>query len=275
MIESMFNRVNDYTAVKISLASPETIRSWSYGEVKKPETINYRTYRSEKDGLFCEKIFGPERDWECFCGKYKGIKHKGIICDRCGVKVTHSRVRRKRMGHIALAAPVVHIWFFKAMPSRIGTLLDMKTSSLERVIYFQDYVVIDAGDTPLEDHQLLTEEQFREAREKYGDSFEAGMGAEAIKAMLQRIDLDKLGQELRADLEETRSKQRRKDLLKRLRTVESLRDSGNRPDWMVLDTVPVIPPDLRPLVLLDSGYFATSVVNDLYRRVIIRIIRLK
>ncbi len=275
MIESMFNRVNDYTAVKISLPSPEIIRSWSYGEVKKPETINYRTYRSEKDGLFCEKIFGPERDWECFCGKYKGIKHKGIICDRCGVKVTHSRVRRKRMGHISLAAPVVHIWFFKAMPSRVGTLLDMKTSSLERVVYFQDYVVIDSGDTPLEDHQLLTEEQFREAREKYGDAFEAGMGAEAVKAMLQRIDLDKLSTELRADLEETRSKQRRKDLLKRLRTVEALRDSGNQPDWMVLDVIPVIPPDLRPLVLLDSGNFATSDLNDLYRRLINRNNRLK
>ncbi|MHC5009708.1 MAG: DNA-directed RNA polymerase subunit beta' [Planctomycetota bacterium] len=275
MIESMFNRVNDYTAIKISLASTEMIRSWSYGEVKKPETINYRTYRSEKDGLFCEKIFGPERDWECFCGKYKGIKHKGIICDRCGVKVTHSRVRRKRMGHISLAAPVVHIWFFKAMPSRLGTLLDMKTSSLERVVYFQDYVVIDSGDTPLENAQLLTEEQYREAREKYGDAFQAGMGAEAIKAMLNLIDLEKLSHELRADLEETRSKQKRKDLLKRLRTVEALRDSGNRPDWMVLDAVPVIPPDLRPLVLLDSGNFATSDLNDLYRRLINRNNRLK
>ncbi len=275
MIESMFNRVNDYTAVKITLASPEMIRSWSYGEVKKPETINYRTYRSEKDGLFCEKIFGPERDWECFCGKYKGIKHKGIICDRCGVKVTHSRVRRKRMGHIALAAPIVHIWFFKAMPSRLGTLLNMKTSSLERVIYFQDYVVIDKGDTPLTNNELITEEQYREARERYGDSFDAGMGAEAIKKMLQSIDLEKLSQDLRAELETTRSKQKAKDLLKRLRTVEALRDSGNRPEWMVLDQVPVIPPDLRPLVLLDSGNFATSDLNDLYRRLINRNNRLK
>jgi DNA-directed RNA polymerase subunit beta' len=275
MIESMFNRVNDYTAVKITLASPEVVRSWSYGEVKKPETINYRTYRSEKDGLFCEKIFGPERDWECFCGKYKGIKHKGIICDRCGVKVTHSRVRRKRMGHIALAAPIVHIWFFKAMPSRLGTLLNMKTSNLERVIYFQDYVVVDAGDTPLKTGELITEEQYREARERYGDSFDAGMGAEAIKKMLQAIDLEKLSQDLRAELETTRSKQKTKDLLKRLRTVEALRDSGNRPEWMVLDVVPVIPPDLRPLVLLDSGNFATSDLNDLYRRLINRNNRLK
>jgi len=275
MIESMFNRVNDYTAVKASLASPETIRSWSYGEVKKPETINYRTYRSEKDGLFCEKIFGPERDWECFCGKYKGIKHKGIICDRCGVKVTHSRVRRKRMGHISLAAPVAHIWFFKAMPSRIGTLLAMKTSSLERVVYFQDYVVVDAGDTPLKERQLLTEEQYREAREKYGDAFKAAMGAEAIKAMLAKMDLQKLSRELRADLAATKSKQKAKDILKRLRTVEALRDSGNRPEWMVLDAIPVIPPDLRPLVLLDSGNFATSDLNDLYRRLINRNNRLK
>jgi len=275
MIESMFNRVNDYTAVKASLSSPETIRSWSYGEVKKPETINYRTYRSEKDGLFCEKIFGPERDWECFCGKYKGIKHKGIICDRCGVKVTHSRVRRKRMGHINLAAPVAHIWFFKAMPSRIGTLLAMKTSSLERVIYFQDYVVVDAGDTPLKERQLLTEEQFREARDKYGDAFKAAMGAEAVKAMLTKLDLVKLSRELRADLAATKSKQKGKDILKRLRTVESLRDSGNRPEWMVLDVIPVIPPDLRPLVLLDSGNFATSDLNDLYRRLINRNNRLK
>ena len=275
MIESMFNRVNDYNAVHINLATPDLIRSWSYGEVKKPETINYRTYRSEKDGLFCERIFGPERDWECFCGKYKGIKHKGIICDRCGVKVTHSRVRRKRMGHISLAAPIVHIWFFKAMPSRLGTLLNMKTSSLERVVYFQDYVVIDKGDTPLEDRQLLTEEQFREAREKYGDSFRAGMGAEACKEMLRTIDLEKLSQELRAELETTRSKQKTKDILKRLRTVEALRDSGNEPEHMVLDVVPVIPPDLRPLVLLDSGNFATSDLNDLYRRLINRNNRLK
>src|SRR5512134_679478 len=213
MAESVYDRINDYGSVKISLASPNDIRSWSFGEVKKPETINYRTYRSEKDGLFCERIFGPERDWECACGKYKGIKHKGIICDRCGVKVTHSRVRRKRMGHISLAAPVVHIWFFKAMPSRLGTLLDMKTSSLERVIYFQDYVVTDAGDTELQEQQLLTEEQYRECRLKYGDSFKAGMGAEAVRDLLRRLDLDTLSADLRGELTTTKSRQRQKDII--------------------------------------------------------------
>ena len=231
MIESMFNRVNDYTAIKISLASPDddSLVVVRRGQEARDDQLPHVPLREGR--LFCEKIFGPERDWECACGKYKGIKHKGIICDRCGVKVTHSRVRRKRMGHIALAAPIVHIWFFKAMPSRLGTLLNMKTSSLERVVYFQDYVVIDKGDTPLR-AQLLTEEQFREAREKYGDSFRAGMGAEAIKAMLRHdLDLEKLSQELRAELEATRSKQKAKDILKRLRTVEALRDSGNEPDW--------------------------------------------
>jgi DNA-directed RNA polymerase subunit beta' len=273
--DPIYNRINDYGSVKIALASPEDIRSWSYGEVKKPETINYRTYRPERDGLFCERIFGPEKDWECFCGKYKGIKHKGIVCDKCGVMITHSRVRRKRMGHINLAAPVAHIWFFKAMPSRLGTLLDMKTSNLERVIYFQDYIVIDSGDTPLEDKQLLTEDEFRQARQKYGSEFEADMGAEAIKKMLRRLDLQRLSDELREELLSTRSKQRQKDIIKRLRTVEMLRDSGNQPDWMILEVIPVIPPDLRPLVLLDSGNFATSDLNDLYRRLINRNNRLK
>jgi DNA-directed RNA polymerase subunit beta' len=188
MVETIYDKINDYASVTIRLASPEDIRSWSYGEVKKPETINYRTYRPERDGLFCERIFGPEKDWECFCGKYKGIKHKGIVCDKCGVMITHSRVRRKRMGHINLAAPVAHIWFFKAMPSRLGTLLDMKTSSIERVVYFQDYVVIDPGDTPLEEKQLLTEEEYRQARTKYGSEFEADMGAEAVKKMLRRLE---------------------------------------------------------------------------------------
>ena len=275
MAESLYNRINDYGSVKISLASPEDIRSWSYGEVKKPETINYRTYRPERDGLFCERIFGPEKDWECFCGKYKGIKHKGIVCDKCGVMITHSRVRRKRMGHINLAAPVAHIWFFKAMPSRLGTLLGMKTSSLERVIYFQDYIVIDAGDTPLEDQQLLTEEEFRQARAKYGSEFEADMGAEAVKKMLRKLDLQKVSAELREELLSTRSQQRQKDIIKRLRTVEMLRDSGNESTWMILEVIPVIPPDLRPLVLLDSGNFATSDLNDLYRRLINRNNRLK
>src|SRR5512138_341991 len=193
MIESLYSKINDYTAVKIRLASPADIRSWSYGEVKKPETINYRTYRAEKDGLFCERIFGPERDWECFCGKYRGTKHKGMICDRCGVKVTHSRVRRKRMGHINLAAPVVHIWFFKALPSRLGTMLAMRTSSLEKVIYFQDYVVTDVGTTPLKYQQLLTEDEYRRARAEYGDTaFKADMGAEAIRKLLTDLDLVKL-----------------------------------------------------------------------------------
>jgi DNA-directed RNA polymerase subunit beta' len=276
MAESVYDRINDYGSVKISLASPNDIRSWSFGEVKKPETINYRTYRAEKDGLFCERIFGPERDWECACGKYKGVKYKGIICDRCGVKVTHSRVRRKRMGHINLAAPVVHIWFFKSMPSRIGNLLDMKTSDLEKVIYFQDYVVTDAGDTPLKHKQLLTEEEFRNAREKYGEgSFKAEMGAEAIKTLLEKLDLVKLSAELREELSNTNSKQKIKDLTKRLKIVEQLRNSENRPEWMVMDVIPVIPPDLRPLVLLDSGNFATSDLNDLYRRIINRNNRLK
>jgi DNA-directed RNA polymerase subunit beta' len=274
--EASYDRINDYTAVKISLARPHDIRSWSFGEVKKPETINYRTYRPEKDGLFCERIFGPEKDWECACGKYRGMKYKGMICDRCGVKVTHSRVRRKRMGHIELAAPVVHIWFFKAMPSRLGNLLDMKTTSLEKVIYFQDYVVIDQKDTPLKKQQLLTEEEYRTAREQYGEgSFEADMGAEAVRKLLVGLDLVTLSKTLREDLHETSSKQKKKDLINRLKIVEAIRDSDNKPEWMVLDVIPVIPPDLRPLVLLDSGNFATSDLNDLYRRIINRNNRLK
>ncbi len=199
MAESVYDRINDYGSVKVHLASPNDIRSWSFGEVKKPETINYRTYRPEKDGLFCERIFGPERDWECACGKYKGTKHKGIICDRCGVKVTHSRVRRKRMGHLNLAAPVVHIWFFKALPSRLGTLLGMKTSDLEKLIYYQDYVVTDPGQTPLKDKQVLTEDEYRGAYEKYGSDFQAQMGAEAIKILLQRLDLPETAEEMRDD----------------------------------------------------------------------------
>jgi len=287
--ETSYDRINDYGSVRISLASPHEIRSWSFGEVKKPETINYRTYRPEKDGLFCERIFGPEKDWECACGKYRGMKYKGMICDRCGVKVTHSRVRRKRMGHIELAAPVVHIWFFKAMPSRLGTLLDMKTTSLEKIIYFQDYVVINPNDTPLKERQLLTEEEYRKARDMYGETFDAGMGAEAIKKLLERLNLVDLSNDLRQKLhEENRkaeegrkpSRQRLRDLVKRLKVVEALRDSGlggpaNKPEWMVLECIPVIPPDLRPLVLLDSGNFATSDLNDLYRRIINRNNRLK
>ncbi len=274
--ESSYDRINDYTSVKISLARPHDIRSWSFGEVKKPETINYRTYRPEKDGLFCERIFGPEKDWECACGKYRGMKYKGMICDRCGVKVTHSRVRRKRMGHIELAAPVVHIWFFKAMPSRLGNLLAMKTTSLEKVIYFQDYVVTSPGSTPLKKQQLLTEEEYRTAREQYGEgTFEADMGAEAVRKLLMDLDLVQLSKDLRVELFETGSKQKAKDLINRLKIVESIRDSDNKPEWMVLDVIPVIPPDLRPLVLLDSGNFATSDLNDLYRRIINRNNRLK
>jgi DNA-directed RNA polymerase subunit beta' len=274
--ENNYDRINDYASVKISLARPHDIRSWSFGEVKKPETINYRTYRPEKDGLFCERIFGPEKDWECACGKYRGMKYKGMICDRCGVKVTHSRVRRKRMGHIELAAPVVHIWFFKAMPSRLGNLLAMKTTSLEKVIYFQDYVVVDPGETELELKQLLTEEEYRAAREQYGPTaFEADMGAEAVRKLLSKMDLVQLSEDLRAELEVTNSKQKTKDLTKRLLIVESIRDSENRPEWMVLEVIPVIPPDLRPLVLLDSGNFATSDLNDLYRRIINRNNRLR
>ncbi|MFN0059394.1 MAG: DNA-directed RNA polymerase subunit beta' [Planctomycetota bacterium] len=275
MIEPVYERVNDYGAINIRLASPTDILAWSYGEVRKPETINYRTYRSEKDGLFCERIFGPERDWECSCGKYKGIKHKGIICDRCGIKITHSRVRRSRMGHINLAAPVVHIWFFKAMPSRIGNLLDMKTAHLERIIYYQDYVVIEPGDTPLKEKQLLNEEEYRFAREKYGDSFEADMGAEAIRKMIRRIDMPTLAEELKGELETVRSKQKRANIIKRLKIVQTILNSGNKPEWMVMDVIPVIPPDLRPLVLLESGNFATSDLNDLYRRLINRNNRLK
>jgi len=275
MIESIYDRINDYGSVKINLASPNDIRSWSFGEVRKPETINYRTYRPEKDGLFCERIFGPERDWECACGKYKGTKYKGIICDRCGVKVTHSRVRRKRMGHINLAAPVVHIWFFKAMPSRLANLLDMKTSDIEKVVYFQDYVVTDAGDTPLKVGELLTEEDYRRALEKYGDVFKAEMGAESVRSLLRSLDLDKTVFDLRDALDKTNSQQKTKEITKRLKIVESLRASDNNAEWMVIDVIPVIPPDLRPLVLLESGNFATSDLNDLYRRIINRNNRLK
>ncbi|HAH49330.1 MAG TPA: DNA-directed RNA polymerase subunit beta', partial [Planctomycetaceae bacterium] len=274
--QTAYERINDYGSVKIGLASPHDIRSWSFGEVKKPETINYRTYRPERDGLFCERIFGPEKDWECACGKYRGMKYKGMICDRCGVKVTHSRVRRKRMGHIELAAPIVHIWFFKSMPSRLGALLNMKTTALEKVVYFQDYVVTDPGETPLEMCQTMTEEEARQNQAKYGPgAFEIEMGAEAIKKLLMSLNLVELSVQLRKDLFETNSQQKRKDYIKRLKIVESLRDSDNRPEWMVLEVIPVIPPDLRPLVLLDSGNFATSDLNDLYRRIINRNNRLK
>jgi DNA-directed RNA polymerase subunit beta' len=275
MVESVFDRVNDFTSVKVTLASPNDIRAWSYGEVKKPETINYRTYRPEKDGLFCERIFGPERDYECACGKYKGTKYKGYICDRCGVKVTHSRVRRKRMGHINLAAPAVHIWFFKSMPSRLGTLLGMKTSDLEKIIYYQDYVVTKPGDTELTFKQVLTEDEHRSALEQYGNEFRAEMGADAIRTLIEMLDLDAEADEIRAGLAATRSKQKTKDYAKRLKLIEAVRHSENDPAWLVMDVIPVIPPDLRPLVLLESGNFATSDLNDLYRRIINRNNRLK
>ncbi|MEZ6141355.1 MAG: DNA-directed RNA polymerase subunit beta' [Zavarzinella sp.] len=277
-----YDRINDYSAVRISLASTHDIRSWSFGEVKRPETINYRTYRPEKEGLFCEKIFGPEKDWECTCGKYRGMKYKGMVCEKCGVKVTHSRVRRKRMGHIELAAPVVHIWFFKAMPSRLGTLLDLKTSTLEKIIYFQEYVVTDAGDTPLKERQLLNDDEYHTAIDTYGHgSFEADMGAEAIRKLLEKLNLVELSDELRKRLSDEdakgdkASKQRQKELVKRLKVIESLRDSSNKPEWLILECIPVIPPDLRPLVLLESGNFATSDLNDLYRRIINRNNRLR
>ena len=275
MAEPIWDKVNDFKSVKISLASAKDITSWSFGEVKKPETINYRTYRPERDGLFCERIFGPERDYECACGKYRGTKFKGTSCDRCGVRVSHSRVRRKRMGHIGLAAPVVHIWFFKNSPSRLGNLLDMKTGDLEKVIYYQDHIVTDPGTTPLKDRQLLTEEEYRDAREKFGDAFKAHMGAEAIKILLNKLDLEQESINLRMSISETRSKQKLKDFSKRLRIIEALRKSHNKPDWLIIDVIPVIPPDLRPLVLLESGNFATSDLNDLYRRIINRNNRLK
>jgi DNA-directed RNA polymerase subunit beta' len=264
-----------FDQVGITVASPDSIRSWSTGEVKNPETINYRTFKPEKGGLFCERIFGPTRDWECSCGKYKRIKHKGVICDRCGVEVTLSRVRRERMGHIELAVPVSHIWFYKCMPSRIGLMLDMSSRQLERVIYYEDYIVIDPGQTPLQRAQLLTENEYREAQEQYGENFVAGMGAEGIKSLLAQTDLAKLNKELEEAMGTTRSKQIRKKLAKRLKLVQGFAHSHTRPEWMILDVLPVIPPDLRPLVPLEGGRFATSDLNDLYRRVINRNNRLK
>lgn len=266
--------VSNFERMRIGLASPEQIRAWSSGEVKKPETINYRTLKPERDGLFCERIFGPTRDWECHCGKYKRVRYKGIICDRCGVEVTRSKVRRERLGHIELAAPVSHIWYFKGIPSRMGLLLDMSPRSLEKVLYFVSYIVIDPGDTPLTKKQLLTESEYRENREKYGNRFRAGMGAEAIKELLEEIDLDKLSRELRAELKEATG-QRKVRTIRRLEVVEAFRKSGNRPEWMILEVIPVIPPELRPMVQLDGGRFATSDLNDLYRRVINRNNRLK
>ncbi|MBQ2114499.1 MAG: DNA-directed RNA polymerase subunit beta', partial [Selenomonadales bacterium] len=266
--------VNNFDSMRIGLASPEQIMAWSHGEVKKPETINYRTLKPEKDGLFCERIFGPTRDWECHCGKYKRIRYKGIVCDRCGVEVTRSKVRRDRMGHIELAAPVSHIWYFKGIPSRMGLILDVSPRALEKVLYFASYIVLDPGETPLMRKQLLTENEYREYRDKYGNSFKVGMGAEAIKQLLEELDLEKLNQELRKELKEV-SGQRKVRAIRRLEVVEAFRKSGNKPSWMILDVVPVIPPELRPMVQLDGGRFATSDLNDLYRRVINRNNRLK
>ena len=263
-----------FDAIKIGLASPEKIRSWSHGEVKKPETINYRTLKPEKDGLFCERIFGPQKDWECHCGKYKKIRYKGVVCDRCGVEVTKSNVRRERMGHIELAAPVSHIWYFKGIPSRLGLILDMSPRNLEKVLYFASYVVLDKGETDLQYKQVLSEKEYRDAYEKFGNTFKAGMGAESIKTLLEEIDLEKEAEELKRDLK-TSTGQKRARIIKRLEVVEAFRTSGNRPEWMIMTVIPVIPPDIRPMVQLDGGRFATSDLNDLYRRIINRNNRLK
>jgi DNA-directed RNA polymerase subunit beta' len=270
------DKVNQVEYVAIAVASPDAIRSWSKGEVKNPETINYRTFKPEKGGLFCERIFGPVKDWECSCGKYKRIKHRGVVCDRCGVEVTLARVRRERMGHIELAVPVCHIWFFKCMPSRIGLVLDMTARNLERVIYYEDYMVIDTGSTPLKQNQLLSEHEYREARETYGpEAFLAKMGAEAVRDALAKVDLGKQIDHLQQAMTETKSKQIRKKVAKRIKLLQGLQSSKSRPEWMILTVLPVIPPDLRPLVPLEGGRFATSDLNDLYRRVINRNNRLK
>ncbi len=263
-----------FDSIKIGLASPEKIREWSRGEIKKPETINYRTLKPERDGLFCERIFGPNKDWECHCGKYKRIRYKGVVCDRCGVEVTKSKVRRERMGHIELAAPVSHIWYFKGIPSRMGLILAVSPRSLEKVLYFASYIVLDAGDTGLQYKQLLTEKEYRDAYDKYGNTFQVGMGAEAVKTLLMHIDLEKESVELKAQLKDTTG-QKRIRIIKKLEVIEAFRVSKNRPEWMILDAIPVIPPDLRPMVQLDGGRFATSDLNDLYRRVINRNNRLK
>src|ERR1700730_6445232 len=259
-----------FDAIRIAIAAPELIRSWSHGEVKKPETINSRTFKPERDGLF-----GPTKDYECNCGKYKRMRHRGVVCEKCGVEVIQSKVRRERMGHIDLAAPVAHIWFLRSLPSRIGTLVDMTLKELEKILYFECYVVTDPGETPLQNKELLTERKYREAREQYADGFKADMGAEAIRALLSQLDLDKLAEELRVEMKATASEARRKKVAKRLKVINAFRDSGNKPEWMILTILPVIPPDLRPLVPLDGGRFATSDLNDLYRRVINRNNRLK
>ena len=264
-----------YSAIRIALASPEQIRKWSHGEIKKPETINYRTFKPERDGLFCAKIFGPTKDYECNCGKYKRMKHRGVICEKCGVEVIQSKVRRERMAHIELATPVSHIWFLKSLPSKIGNLLDLTLKNMEKVLYFDSYIVLDPKDTPLSWGQLLSDEKYMEAREAYGDKFEAGIGAEAVKEMLANLNLDDLYEQLRTGIRETGSVAKRQKLAKRLKIVDAFRRSGVDPTWMIMDVIPVLPPDLRPLVPLEGGRFATSDLNDLYRRVINRNNRLK
>jgi DNA-directed RNA polymerase subunit beta' len=264
-----------YSAIRIALASPEQIRKWSHGEIKKPETINYRTFKPERDGLFCAKIFGPTKDYECNCGKYKRMKHRGVICEKCGVEVIQSKVRRERMAHIELATPVSHIWFLKSLPSKIGNLLDLTLKNMEKVLYFDSYIVLDPKDTPLTKGQLLSDDKYMEALETYGSKFEAGIGAEAVKALLESINLDELYDELRTDIRETGSVAKRQKLAKRLKIVDAFKKSGVNPVWMIMDVIPVLPPDLRPLVPLEGGRFATSDLNDLYRRVINRNNRLK
>ncbi|MDH5693945.1 MAG: DNA-directed RNA polymerase subunit beta', partial [Gammaproteobacteria bacterium] len=268
-------QAEEFDAIRIGLASPEKIRSWSYGEVKKPETINYRTFKPERDGLFCAKIFGPVKDYECLCGKYKRLKHRGVICEKCGVEVTLAKVRRERMGHIELASPVAHIWFLKSLPSRMGLLLDMTLRDIERILYFEAFVVVEPGMTDLERGQLLTDEAYLEAIEQYGDDFEAKMGAEAIRELLRTLDLPVEVKTLREEIGATSSETKLKKYSKRLKLLEALLDSGNKPEWMVMTVLPVLPPELRPLVPLDGGRFATSDLNDLYRRVINRNNRLK
>jgi len=275
---SFFARPKDplsYTAVRISLASPEKIKEWSHGEIKKPETINYRTFKPERDGLFCAKIFGPTKDYECNCGKYKRMKHRGVVCEKCGVEVIQSKVRRERMGHIELATPVAHIWFLRSMPGKIGNLLDLSLKELEKVLYFDAYIVIDPKETGLVPRQLLAEDAYREALEEYGPTFEVGIGAEAVKALLERLDLEEEYKRLRTEIMSTGSDAKRKKLSKQLKIVDAFRNSGNRPEWMIMDVIPVLPPDVRPLVPLEGGRFATSDLNDLYRRVINRNNRLK
>ncbi len=260
---------NVFDSIKIGLASPEMIRSWSFGEVKKPETINYRTLKAERDGLFCERIFGPTKDWECLCGKYKRVRYKGKVCEKCGVEVTTKKVRRERMGHIELAAPVSHIWYFRAIPSKMGLLLDISPRLLEKVLYFAQYIVIDPGTTPLSKYQILTEREYREMYERYEKDFKVGMGAEAVKELLAEIDIEELSRQLKEELSNANG-QKKLRLIKRLDVVESFRRSGNRPEWMILEVLPVIPPEIRPMVQLDGGRFAASDLNDLYRRVINR-----